>query len=254
MLYKLKNEYGILVIKPKDLSFHSAVQEEINQVTDAKFKICDNNNTCLFDEKDQKITHDGTPIFYENQDIHFIFVPKKDKNHKFSLCIRGVEQQFELPEGQSVFGFVNFKNAVGWTDISIRDKTIETDIINSETEVFPIKVDYKKDFDEMLQEITEIIYNLAFDYFKKTYLPTKPIDTTNQKLNEWVIILKDLFDEIIRCMDIILKNLHSKIEITKTIKEVSRVRKIDRRIEKWILKNRRYFEREVKGSICYSWY
>ena len=62
----------------------------------------------------------------------------------------------------------------------------------------------------MLSEITEIIYNLAFDYFKKTYLMTKPIDTSQKTLSQWFVILKYLFDKLIRSTDFILKNPNYK--------------------------------------------
>lgn len=243
MRYQLKNEYGALLIEPKDLAFSEAIKDKLSQVKDAYF-ICHNAN--LLDEKDEPIIYDGKPLFFENQDIHLTFIPLTNNRHNYSLLIKGIEQvHSKIIKNQTfLVGSVNFRNAVGFTDISIRDMTEERDIINLKAEIFPLKIDYKTDFTSMLNEVTEIIYNLAFDYFKKTYLHTTPIDTTNKTLSEWAIILKHLFNALVKNIDLILRNPHYKIETTKTVREVSHVRKVDRKIEKWIIKNRKYLGKE----------
>ena len=37
-------------------------------------------------------------------------------------------------------------------------------------EIFPTKLDYKKDYRQLLEEVNDEIYNLAFHFIRKTYL------------------------------------------------------------------------------------
>lgn len=246
MELRLKNNSGILQIEAKDPVVSEVVRKSINQVADACL-VC--NNAELRDGKGQPIVYDGKPYFFENQDIHFTFVPLENKSNEFSLSIRGVEQfQSKIIKEQSILaGSIRYSNSAGYSDIAVRDKSLGKDIINLKTEVFPQKIDYKNDFALMLHEVTEIIYGLAFDYFKKTYLHTTPIDTSNQTLSQWLVILKHLFDSLVRHIDLVLKNIHYKIDISRVVKEISSVRKLDKKAEKWILKNNKFINKVAIG-------
>ena len=48
---------------------------------------------------------------------------------------------------------------------------------------------YKEDFEDMIEEIAEMIYQLVYDYLQKTYALAKPKFTTSQTRLEWVSIL-----------------------------------------------------------------
>jgi len=240
---RLKNKYGELLIEPKSVKFAEEAYKSIMQIKDARFEL-DKDTKIIGDEK-QEITYDGKPKFYENQEIHFSFVPDpRYKNNRYSFYLRD-EEQFEskiINDQTQLNGSINFFNCVGFTDFKIRDLSLQQDIFSIKTEVFPQKLDYKNDFKLMLDEITEIIYNLAFDYFKKTYLMTKPIDTSQKTLSQWFVILKYLFDKLLRSTDFILKNPNYKIVTLNVIKPISQVRRADKKLHKWLRKNKKYLK------------
>ena len=237
---RLKNKYGELLIEPKGVKFAEETHKSILQIKDARFEI-DKDTKIIGDEK-QEIAYDGKPKFYENQEIHFTFVPDPIyKKNRYSFYLRD-EEQFKskiINDETHLNGSINFFNCVGFTDFRIRDLSLQQDIFSIKTEVFPQKLDYKNDFKLMLNEITEIIYNLAFDYFKKTYLMTKPIDTSQKTLSQWFVILKYLFDKLIRSTDFILKNPNYKIVTLNVVKPISQVKRTDKKLYKWLRKNKK---------------
>ena len=243
---RLKNDYGILQIEPSNPKVSQTIRDAIDTVTDACL-IC--NNATLEDDSGKSLDYDGKPLFFENQNIHFTFDPSEDKNHDFILSIRGIEEgrSKKLNDRSLLAKTIRFSNAVGFTDIAVRNVTRQKDIINFRAEIFPQKIDYKNDFSVMLHELTEIIYSLAIDYFKKTYFPTEKIDTSEQTLSQWLVILKHLFDSLIRHIDLVLKRLHYKVHTSTVLKDVSNVRRLDKKPTKWILKNQKYINTHDTG-------
>lgn len=240
---RLKNKYGELLIEPKSVKFAEETYKSILQIKDARFEL--DKDTKILGEEKQEIEYDGRPLFFENQAIHFTFIPDPTyKNNEYSFYLRD-EEQFEskiINDQTHLSGSINFFNCVGFTDFRIRDLSLQQDIFSIKTEIFPQKLDYKNDFKLMLNEITEIIYNLAFDYFKKTYLMTKPIDTSQKTLSQWFVILKYLFDKLIRSADFILKNPNCKIVTLNVVKPISQVKRTDKKLYKWLRKNKKYLK------------
>jgi len=240
---RLKNKYGELLIEPKSVKFAEEIYKSILQVKDARFEL--DKDTKIFSDEKQEIEYNGRPLFYESQEIHFTFIPDLPyKNNEYSFYLREEEQfKSKIISGQThLSGSINFDSYVGFTEFKIRDLSLQQDIFSIKTEIFPQKLDYKNDFKLMLSEITEIIYNLAFDYFKKTYLMTKPIDTSQKTLSQWFVILKYLFDNLIKNTDFILKNPNYKIVALNIIKPVSQVKKTDKKLYKWLRKNKKYLK------------
>jgi predicted component of viral defense system (DUF524 family) len=240
---RLKNKYGELLIESKDIRLAEETKKSISQIKDARFVL--DEGTKIIDDEKQEMIHDGKPTFFENQEIHCSFVPDSQyKNNRYSFYLRD-EKQFEskiINDQTQLNGSINFFNCVGFTDFKIRDLSLQQDVLTIKTEVFPQKLDYKNDFKLMLNEITEIIYNLAFDYFKKTYLMTKPIDTSQKTLSQWFVILKYLFDKLIRSTDFILKNPNNKIVTLNVVKPISQVKRTDKKLYKWLRKNKKYLK------------
>lgn len=70
------------------------------------------------------------------------------------------------PLGESILaGVLNFGNEVGLTEWEIRSSGQA--LLRVEMEIFPSKMDYKLDYQNILNEVNEQIYNLAFDFCVK---------------------------------------------------------------------------------------
>ena len=68
-------------------------------------------------------------------------------------------------------GNLHFQNEVGLSTFEIRmgDKVL----LEVTIEIFPTKLNYKEDYQKLLQEVSDEIYNLAFHFIKKTYQRAK---------------------------------------------------------------------------------
>ena len=68
-------------------------------------------------------------------------------------------------------------------------------------EIFPSKIDYKEDYIQLLQDVNEQIYNLSFDFLRKTYHLTGLRETQHQSLTEFYTILQHIFQQFIRAVE-----------------------------------------------------
>jgi predicted component of viral defense system (DUF524 family) len=238
---RLKSKYGELLIEPGKLNIPEEIYQGILNIRDARLIL--DQDAQMVNEQGQQAMYNGEPLFFEGQEIHFSFVPNLSyQTNTYSLYLRGTEQfkSKKINNQTQLSGSIDFANSVGFTEFTIRDLSLQKDIFTIKTEVYPQKIDYKHDFELMLDEITDTIYNLAFDFFKKTYLFTDIIDTSQKTLSQWLIILKYLFDKLIKSIDLILKTPNYKIMSLNIIKPTSRVRRTDKKLNKWLSKNKRY--------------
>src|SRR5690606_14472018 len=66
-------------------------------------------------------------------------------------------------------GILHFQNEVGFSNFEIRNKQGDT-LLSVVIEVYPAKLDYKNDYREILNEVSEEVYNLAYAFLKRTFL------------------------------------------------------------------------------------
>jgi len=193
------------------------------------------------------------PCFFEWQRFNCsIGFPNDQISGELQLFINSIPHEVKSKtHGDLVLINTNFKfdNAVGHTTIEVKDsKERSIPLFKFETEIFPQKLDYKEDYDQMMEDITSIIYNLAFDYLKQTHSLGVPKDSYNKSLNEFIAILKVIYDRLELSIDQILRNPKSKIHQIGRVQNVSQVKKIVKRPDKWVLKNRKYISTKANAN------
>ena len=94
------------------------------------------------------------------------------------------------PDGTDLVSIINYRSQVGYSDFTILLDGVPE--FTFTVEVFPTKLEYRQDFEEMLAEVQEILTGLALEYLKSTYNlgSSRPHpDTTGL---EWLILLKSV--------------------------------------------------------------
>ncbi|WP_058302886.1 restriction endonuclease-like protein [Gorillibacterium timonense] len=166
------------------------------------------------------------PCFYETQSYEFVILKKDDKPLSFyheSVLLR----QAVKPLGDSVLsGVLSFGNEVGLTEWEIRREG--RTLLRVEMEIFPSKMDYKKDYQLILAEVNEQIYNLAFDFLRRTYQMTGLRETTHQSLTEFYSILQHVFRQLMEAVERIKGAPHHKLLHEQRLLDASRVKKAGR--------------------------
>ena len=183
----------------------------------------------------------AVPVFFAWQQLEVFFEPIEDHPYQapFQLFLNRQPTEFRSFQGQGeklLFGSLNLSNAVGYTDLEIRDSKGKT-IWLFETEIFPTKLGYKRDFEEMVGELTDEVYNLAFDLLKKTFVRTKAVIADRPSGTEWLSIFETLFELLQKQLLNILNQPHSEVVSRGVVMPVAKVRRHHPNAIQWLRKN-----------------
>jgi uncharacterized protein len=111
------------------------------------------------------------PIFFENGIYQVIIVPKQkqelDFYHEHPLLRKAISNT-DLAGIPVLMGNLQFQNEVGYSTFEVRNT--EKTLLEVTLEIFPSKLDYRNDYERLLREVNDEIYNLAFHFIRKTYL------------------------------------------------------------------------------------
>ncbi|HRE89094.1 MAG TPA: DUF2357 domain-containing protein, partial [Myxococcota bacterium] len=92
-------------------------------------------------------------------------------------------------------GTLNFKSQVGTSRFEIWvDGRLD---VSFEVEVFPSKLDYREDYEQILAEVQDMLTALAFDYLKSTHVGGRESDGPPTAL-EWALKLRSVIDDLER--------------------------------------------------------
>lgn len=163
------------------------------------------------------------PLFYETQAYELVVEKKQGTELIFyhdNLYLR----QAIKPLGQSILsGILNFQNEVGLTELELRQQG--RSLFQLQIEIYPSKMDYKRDYQMILSDINRQIYNLSFDFLRKTYHLTGLKETQNQSLTEFFTILQHVFDQLRQAVERIHANPHYSLAKEQRIVDAAKVRK-----------------------------
>lgn len=163
------------------------------------------------------------PCFYETQSYELVIQKKTSGNLTFyhdNVLLR----QAIKPLGDSILaGALNFGNEVGLTEWEIREEG--QTLLRVEMEIFPSKMDYKLDYQNILNEVNEQIYNLAFDFLRRTYQLTGLRETQHQSLTEFFTILQHVFRQLLDAVERINKNPNYALLQDRRLVDANRVKK-----------------------------
>jgi predicted component of viral defense system (DUF524 family) len=171
--------------------------------------------------------HLAVPTFFEQQDYHLNLVTGS-VDDTFSVRYGDSSQHPAMSNMHDGFwsARLNFRNEVGFADVVILMNGEET--LRIRLEVFPAKLDYRKDYVNLLAEVNEEIYNLSFDFLRRTYQHLKFEKQVNPSLAEYVTILRHVFAQLETAMERIDRNPHVRLQSEDVIRDTARVRKAGR--------------------------
>ncbi|MEK5034719.1 restriction endonuclease-like protein [Paenibacillus sp. FSL R7-0302] len=162
------------------------------------------------------------PCFYETQSYELVVQHKQVESLTFyheNVLLR----QAVKPLGDSILaGVLNFRNEVGLTEWELR--VAGRMLLRVEMEIFPSKMDYKLDYQNILHEVNAQIYNLAFDFLRRTYQLTGLRETPHQSLTEFFTILQHILRQLLDAVERINKNPHYALLQERRLMDAGRVK------------------------------
>ena len=188
------------------------------------------------------------PIFFENEVYQLVISPKPGENLTFYHEHPQIRQAV-APVGHGnpslLMGQLQFMNEVGLTTLEVhRD---HDPILELTIELFPTKLDYKKDYQELLDEVSEEVYNLAFHFMKKTFLGASKITTDRPSPTEFYRLLMHYYERFLKSIAQIERQPHH--ELVKEYKKVrgDQLKRLDNRTKRYLQKRPQLFRRVDHG-------
>ncbi|AIQ50665.1 restriction endonuclease-like protein [Paenibacillus sp. FSL R7-0331] len=166
------------------------------------------------------------PCFYETQSYELVIESKTGVKLSFYHDNVLLRQAVKPLGGSLLAGVLNFGNEVGLTEWEIRSEGQQ--LLRVEMEIFPSKMDYKLDYQNILNEVNAQIYNLAFDFLRRTYQLTGLRETQHQSLTEFFTILQSIFRQLLDAVERINKNPNYALLQDRKLVDANRVKKAGR--------------------------
>ncbi|WP_339283752.1 restriction endonuclease-like protein [Oceanobacillus sp. FSL K6-3682] len=151
------------------------------------------------------------PIFFENGIYQLIVSPKDQNRLSFyheHQGLRNAVDKVSIGDSYILMGNLQFQNEVGLSTFEIRDE--DRTLITVTLEIFPTKLDYRNDYKQLLEEVNDEIYNLAYHFIKKTYLGAKAKLEGKPTKSEFYRLIQAHFDKLVQSIHQIEKQPHHR--------------------------------------------
>lgn len=191
------------------------------------------------------------PVFFEQTDYEIIIKSVGGQSVDFwneNYAIREKIGQVIDGDNSLISGVINFDNMVGYSDLIIRVGDIQH--ITIRIEVFPTKISFKEDYQNMIADIAEMVCAAAIDFMQKTYQIFSVGETNNSVLAIYFQILRVVFNDYMNALKRITSVPHHKLVTEHMVMSQHKVKRNDRTTEKWLLKHQEYVE--YSGGKIYA--
>lgn len=228
-LLEIETDKFTLVIKGK-LDYSNRIAQSDDTFMQFFYEGKAINKIEIYDAKAKKLTpYNGQslyPIFFENGMYEVIIIPKNDSTltfyHEYAPFREAISK---LSRTNILTGYLHFRNEVGFSEFEISEE--KECLLRVRIEVFPTKLDYKKDYTNLLREVNEEIYNLAYHFIKRTHLRGSAELFKDPSPAEFYRIIEKHFIEYERALAYIEMRPHHLLETTYEVVRGDRLRKQD---------------------------
>ena len=174
------------------------------------------------------------PMFFEQQRYEIIIEATDKHSIGFwhdNLNIRNKVTQVGR-SSKILSGVINFGNEIGLSDLVIQ--VDGSNFLRLTIEVFPTKISYKDDYKAIVGDVTKEVYNVVFDFLKKTYLGYRQSDHINSSPVEFFAVIQNIFNDFMKAADMILSQPHHLLETTHEIMPGHKIKRADNRSLRWV--------------------
>ena len=178
-----------------------------------------------------------SPLFFEQTDYEMIVRSTDGKsvslwheNYSVRDKVSPVTDSDDL-----ISGIINLGNSAGFSDFEISYDGKKSLVVR--IEVFPSKISYKEDYQDMLQDISNEISGAVLDFMRNTYQEFSIGSTQNTVPALLFEIIKRIFDKFQNAANTIISSPHHKLYVEHPIVPAHKVKKIDNQTIKWLQKH-----------------
>ena len=189
-----------------------------------------------------------TPLFFEQQQYELFVEPNGKHSVSFWHENYGIRNAVSPVgrEGKMLSGILNFRNDIGYSDLVFLVDGQESVTIT--VEVFPSKVSYKEDYKALVADVTAEVYNLVFDFLKRTYSSFDVSGSVQSSPVEFFAIIRKIYEKFIGAADMILRSPHHELQKESEVLPQHKVKQTGAETLKWLRKHPEEMRRE-NGKI-----
>ncbi|MBR4289337.1 MAG: restriction endonuclease-like protein [Oscillospiraceae bacterium] len=236
-----------VVIKSKNPHPNLTNQNILRQPSELRVTGVDVNSIRIFGE--EKIAADNggigassysistSPLFFEQTDYEIIIRSRDGKsvslwheNYSVRDRISPVTDFDDL-----ISGIVNFGNSAGFSEFEISHDGKKSLVVR--IEVFPSKISYKEDYQDMLQDISNEIAGAVLDFMRNTYQEFSIGSTQSTVPALFFEIIRRIFDKFQNAVNTIISSPHHKLYLEHPVVPAHKVKKIDNQTIRWLQKH-----------------
>ena len=136
-----------------------------------------------------------------------------------------VLERFDDDEAGRFDGLLNFRSQIGVSTFRVVvDNTPEFEF---DVEVFPTKLDYQSDYDEILAEVQGTLSGLAFEYLRATWQGATAVDAPAPTQIEWLTLLRHVVDQFERALQHVGARPIRGLQRDPVARRADQVRRVD---------------------------
>ncbi len=188
------------------------------------------------------------PCFFEDGQYQLVLEKRGNRDSNYDIFHSGIRTTGNFQSiGSSLIGIIDFSSDIGYTCIDILKGGIKS--LKLILEVFPSKLDYYKDYQELIMEINEEIVSLAFKFMDKTYLTGKLVDTDHQTNVEFLNILCIIFDDLEAALKRIVNNFKHNVITYESLANIHKSKRVSNKTRKYFRTHGSSLIKSEKGFI-----
>jgi len=200
----------------------------------------DYTNEVIMQNPEELITNTvlGSPLMlFEYTHYHLTIESKVESHIEFNHDNKEIRDSIKYTNKRkkTLTGILNFRSSIGLTDLEIY--VDHKKYMTLRLEVFPSKLNYKKDYYDILRDVNEEIYNLSFEFLRRTYLNVSISGKEGNSLTEYYSILRQIYRELMINVQRILQQPHRQLSKFREIRPYHKIKKASAATIKWIQKN-----------------
>lgn len=180
---------------------------------------------------------DTVPLFFEQTDYEIIVKSTDGKavslwheNYSVRDRVGPVTDSDDL-----ISGIINFGNSAGFSDFEISHQGRKC--LTVRIEVFPSKISYKEDYQNMLADISNEVAGAVLDFMRSTYQEFSIGSTQNTIPALFFEIIRRIFEKFQNAANTIISSPHHKLYVEHPIVPAHKVKKVDAYTVKWLQKH-----------------
>lgn len=226
----------------QQLNFHDFMEFSVIGETVQQVKVYDVDEDELLENSNQR------PIFFENGVYQLIIMSKTEETFEFyheHPSIRDAISEVPMQDKRILMGNLNFQSEIGFTTFKIKQN--DQVILSVTLEIFPVKLDYRKDYIKLLEEVNNQVYNLAYHFVRKTYLRARTRMESQPSMAEFYRLITVHFDQLMKSIERIESQPHHELEKTYEPARADQLRRQDSFTRNYLRKNPQVFIHSQKG-------